>query len=209
MSNINEIISIVNFITLIFSYLLFSYFYTLSIQPFKREKKRGQKAWKQCKNFRIIGSFFESIAVMNLILWIWFPLHLVDTWIINSNIWIGFIIAIIIVIPCCIIMYLGLKAAGSESLSPSKETKMYRGIYCYIRHPQTLGEFPLFVATSFAVNSWFLVIVSSLYVIIYIPIMIYYEEKDLLLRFGNKYRIYRESTGGLFPKFRSKKRRVY
>jgi protein-S-isoprenylcysteine O-methyltransferase Ste14 len=208
MSIINEIISIVNLISLILSYVLFSYFYTLSIQPFKREKKRGQKAWKQCKNFRIIGIFFESIAVMNLILWIWFPLPIVDSWIISMNFWVGIIIAIIIAIPCGIVMYLGLKAAGSESLTPSKETIMYSGIYRYIRHPQTLGEFPFFIAISFAVNSWFLVMISFLYIIIYIPIMINYEEKDLLLRFGYNYQIYQKSTGALFPKFRTKKRDV-
>lgn len=200
------ILGIVNFSSLLLSYLLFSYLYVLSIQPVKREVKYGEKVWSNCKKLRVMGSFFEFIAIINLVLWIWFPLPVVDTWIISLNVWVGIIIAIIIAIPCCIIMFLGLKAAGSESLSPSKETEMYGGIYRYIRHPQTLGEFPLFVAISFAVNSWFLVIISSLYIMIYVPIMIYFEEKDLLMRFGNSYQVYRESVGVLFPKIRNKKR---
>jgi len=93
-----------------------------------------------------------------------------------------------------------MKDAGSETLSPSKDTKMYGGIYNYIRHPQTLGEFPTFVAISFFFNSWFLVILSSVYIIIYTPIMIHYEEIDLTKRFGEKYKEYQKRTGALFPK---------
>ena len=140
--------------------------------------------------------------MVNLLMWIWFPLPILDTWIISSNIWIGIIIAICIAIPCCIILCLGIKAAGSETLSPSKDNEMYGGIYRYIRHPQSLGEFPLFIALSFAFNSWFLVMISSLFIIIYIPIMIYYEEKDLIKRFGDKYREYQKNTGALLPKLR-------
>ena len=206
MNAVVNIFGIINFSFLLLSYLLFSYLYILSIQPVKRERKYGKKAWKVCKRLRIIGGLFELIAVINLVLWISFPLPLVATWMISLNVWVGIIIAIIIAIPCCIIMFLGLKAAGSESLSPSKETAMYGGIYRYIRHPQTLGEFPLFVAISFAVNSWFLVIISLIYIMVYVPIMIYYEEKDLLMRFGDSYQVYRESVGALFPKIRNKKR---
>ena len=31
--------------------------------------------------------------------------------------------------------------------------------------------------------------------------MIYYEEKDLVRRFGDSYREYQKRTGALFPKF--------
>lgn len=196
------IIAIINFSVFIISCLIMSYVYTLSIQPVKRAEKYGDKAWRDCKKFRSIGGFFELISVINFILWIWFPLPLVDTCIISSNIWIGIIIAICITVPCCTIMYLGIKAAGSETLSPSKYTEMYGGIYSHIRHPQTLGEFPLFIAISFAINSWFLVIFSAIFIIIYIPIMIHYEEKDLIRRFGGKYREYQKNTGAIFPKLR-------
>jgi len=178
------------------------YLYILSIQPVTRVEKYGEKAWNQCKRFRSIGGLFELISVVNLLLWIWFPLPLVNLWIVNPNIWVGITSAILIAVPCCIIMFLGIKAAGSETLSPSKDTEMYGGIYRYIRHPQSLGEFPLFIAISFALNSWFLVLISLLFIIIYIPIMIYYEEKDLVKRFGDKYREYQKITGALFPKFR-------
>jgi protein-S-isoprenylcysteine O-methyltransferase Ste14 len=146
------------------------YFYTLSIQPMKRSEKYGDKAWKDCKKFRSIGGLAEFISIANLILWIWFPLPVINEWIISSNIWIGI--------------------------------KMYSGIYNYIRHPQTLGEFPMFIAMSFMFNSWFLVILSSLFIIIYTPIMIHYEEIDLVRRFGEKYTEYQKRTGALFPKLK-------
>jgi protein-S-isoprenylcysteine O-methyltransferase Ste14 len=43
-----------------------------------------------------------------------------------------------------------------------------------------------------------------IYIIVYVPIMIHYEEKDLIRRFGEKYREYQKSTGALFPKIRKK-----
>jgi len=196
------LIATINFISLLASFFIMGYFYILSLQPMKREEKYGEKAWKQCKTFRTIGGLGELISVINLILWIWFPLPIVGEWIISLNIWVGVIIGLIILVPCLIIMFKGIQDAGSETLAPSKETEMYGGIYKYIRHPQTLGEFPTFVAVAFMFNSWFLVIISAAFIILYTPIMIHYEEKDLTKRFGQKYIEYQKKTGALFPKLR-------
>lgn len=196
------LIPIINFVILIVSFIIMSYLYTLSVQPKKRSEEYGDKAWKQCQFFRTIGGFFELISIINLILWIWFPLPIVDSWRISENIWIGIIIGICILIPCGILLTIGIIEAGSETLAPSKDTQMYGGIYNYIRHPQTLGEFPMFVAVSFILNSWFLVLFSTIGIVIYIPIMIYYEEKDLVRRFGKEYIEYKERTGALFPKLK-------
>lgn len=62
----------------------------------------------------------------------------------------------------------------------------------------------MFPALAFMFNSWFLVIISSIFIIIYIPIMIHYEEKDLVKKYGEKYIEYQKSTGALFPKLRKK-----
>jgi protein-S-isoprenylcysteine O-methyltransferase Ste14 len=195
-------IAIINFIMLIISLFLFSLLYVLSIQPAKHSEKYGEKAWEDCKKLRSISGFFEMIVLISIILWIWFPLPLVNTWIISQNIWVGVIVAACITIPCLILMFKGIIDAGSETLTPSKETEMYGGIYKYIRHPQSAGEFPTFIAMGFLVNSWFLVVLMSIYIILYIPIMVYYEEKDLIRRFGEKYVNYQSQTGALFPKFR-------
>ncbi len=143
------------------------------------------------------------VMLLNLILWIWFPIPEL-VWLVHLNPWVGITIGVIILIPCTVVWILGIKAAGSESMTPSTETKMYGGIYKHIRHPQTLGEFPWFVVCALFLNSLFLVIWTTLFIIIYTPIMIHYEEKDLVKRFGDAYREYQQRTGALFPKIRKR-----
>jgi len=193
----------INFSSLIGSLFFFSCFYALSVQPAKREKKKGSQAWRQCMQLRIIASLFEFVIILNMILWIWFPIPLVS-WKIYENYINSILIGVIISIPFLIILLKGTKDAGKETIQPSKETQMYGGIYNYIRHPQSLGEFPLFVTIAFIVNSWFLVFLMSIYIIIYVPIMVNYEEQDLIRRFGEHYKQYQKKTGALFPKIRKR-----
>lgn len=189
----------INFISLLVSILLFCVLYTLSLQPKKRSESRGEKAWRECALFRTFAGVFEFIITVNVILWIWFPIPLLDLRI-HTNYLFGIIIGLTIAIPGGIIMAKGMIDAGSETAKPSKETEMYGGIYKYIRHPQSLGEFPIFIALGFFVNSWTIVIIMTLFVVIYVPIMIYYEEKDLIRRFGDSYKKYQKTTGVFFPK---------
>ncbi len=188
----------INLISLILSLILISVFYTISIQPMKRSEKHGEKAWKECRNLRAISTIFLLTAAINSFLWIWYPIPSLS-WKVSDEPIISIIISIIIVIPCLTIMILGEIAAGKESLVPSKETEMYGGIYNYIRHPQTIGEFPLYIALGFFINSWFIIGISSLYCLIYIPIMVHFEEEDLVKRFGDSYKEYQKRTGAVFP----------
>ncbi|MBN1216178.1 MAG: hypothetical protein JXA99_12150 [Candidatus Lokiarchaeota archaeon] len=119
----------------------------------KKKEKMGEKAWKYCEKVRMLSGLFEFIVIINFFLWIWFPLPIVQGWIINKNMWIGVIIFVIVMIPLMLIMIKRVSDAGSDTLSPSKETQMYGGIYKYIRYPQTLGEFSMFIAFGFIVNS--------------------------------------------------------
>ncbi|TXT67409.1 MAG: conserved membrane protein of unknown function [Promethearchaeota archaeon] len=202
MNSTTDIISLINFLSLVISIGTFGILYIISLQPMKRSRTRGEKAWEESKQYRMIGGFLELVSVINIILWIWFPLPAIGDWKISEQFWVGIVIGVFILVPCVSIMTKGMIDAGSESLAPSQENEMYGGIYKYIRHPQTIGEFPIYVALAFMVNSWFLVFFATICIIIYIPIMIYYEEKDLVLRFGDKYREYQKTTGALFPKFR-------
>ncbi|HDZ17846.1 hypothetical protein LCGC14_0719920 [marine sediment metagenome] len=193
----------INLSILFLSLFLFCYFYTLSIQPVKREEKRGDIAWKECTFFRYLSWFFNLIIGISFILWMWFPIPFLN-WKIHSDYLVCFLIGVVFSIPFLMLLLKSMKDAGSESLHPSKKTTMYRGIYNYIRHPQILGEFPLFVTGAFIVNSWFLLLLMIVFVLVYTPIMIYYEEKDLLRRFGDDYRDYQKRTGALFPVIRKK-----
>ncbi|MBY8988671.1 MAG: isoprenylcysteine carboxylmethyltransferase family protein [Candidatus Lokiarchaeota archaeon] len=193
----------INFSVLFLSLFLFCYFYTLSIQPVKREGKRGERAWKECTILRYLSWFFNLTMCISFLIWIWFPIPFLD-WKIHPTYLTCILIGIGLGTPFFIILLKAMKDAGSESLYPSRATIMYGGIYNYIRHPQTLGEFPMFVSLAFFVNSWFLVFLMVVFIIVYPPIMIYYEEKDLVRRFGDDYRDYQQRTGAIFPKIRKK-----
>lgn len=169
--------------------------------PFIREKKRGEKAWEESARYRSFFGIFELGMIICIFLWIWFPIPQLS-WLINQNIFISIFIGICISIPSLLLLIKGMKDAGEESLHPSKETKMFGGIYRHIRHPQNLGEFSLFIVLAFCINSLFLVLWVTTNVIILILIVSYFEEKDLVERFGESYIKYKQTTGAFFPKIR-------
>ncbi|TFF90316.1 MAG: hypothetical protein EU548_03620, partial [Promethearchaeota archaeon] len=116
----------INFICLILGVMLFCYFYTISLQPKKRSKTKGEQAWKQASLHRTIAGFFEFTIVLNIVLWIWFPIPQLN-WKIHPNFLIGFIIGVIITIFGLILMIKGMIDAGSETIRPSETTEMYGG----------------------------------------------------------------------------------
>lgn len=170
----------------------------------KREEKHGEKAWEESKKIRIACGIFETIVLINNFLWILVPVDSLQWQIAESYVTL-IILAVVLSTPFLIIMVKGMMDAGKETMEPSKDTEMYGGIYKYIRHPQSLGEFPLFVTFAILTNSWFMVILSALLVIIYVPIMVKIEEEDLIKRFGESYKEYQKKTGALLPKFHTKK----
>lgn len=193
-------IALLNFIILNISGILLVYFSKIGAMPASREEKRGEKAWEECARYRSLVGVFELIMVTNMLLWIWFPIPNMKG-VVYNNFLVSIVIGLSIAIPSLCLLLKGLKDAGKESLHPSKDTIMFGGIYQYIRHPQNFGELSLFIALAFAINSLFLVLWSIISVIIYLPIIIYFEEKDLVKRFGKAYIEYRHYTGILIPKF--------
>ncbi len=183
----------------ILSLLLFSVLYFFSLMPMTLSERWGERSWKDCRNLRLAASFFEIVAVVTPILWIWFPIPGL-AWEIFPNWWIGIIVGIVIIVPGAVLMYKGVKDAGKETLTPSKESEMYGGIYMYIRHPQSIGELPMFPALALCLNSWFLFIIMTAFILIYMPIMLIFEERDLVKRFGEPFKEYQKTTGAYFPK---------
>lgn len=195
-----DLIPWLNLLSLHISALMFSYLSIISVMPVTREEKRGEKAWKECYQFRIIMSIFAFLMVINTILWIWIPVPEFN-WRIHPDPFFGFLIGVFITIPCIIILIKAIQDGGEEHMKPSKETKLHGGIYQYIRHPGVWGEMPLYIVVALLVNSLFLVIWMIFFVVLYVPIYIYFEEKDLIKRFGAPYIEYRNQTGALIPKF--------
>jgi protein-S-isoprenylcysteine O-methyltransferase Ste14 len=175
------------------------YFYIKSAMPAHLEEKVGEKAWLDCKRFRSYSAVFLSILVVQMFLWVWFPIPGL-TIIVHPNPLIPILLGVILAIPLTAILMLGVRDAGKETMSPSKDTELFGGIYRYIRHPQMVGELPWFIIIALFLNSFFLVLYSVFVLMISFPIIIYFEEKDLVKRFGAKYVEYRKRTGCVFPK---------
>lgn len=192
-------VSWLNFLTLIICSFLFSFFYLRSVKPAALDKKIGAIAYKKCAFYRSISSIFMLIVSANYILYFWFPLPLAMPKTFPWEWWISAAIAIVIAIPSLYLMYRGIKDAGEETMRPKKEHIMYGGIYRRIRHPQAVGELPLWWVIAFLVHSPFLVLISFAY----IPVWYYWckaEEKDLLIRYGIAYKEYTDQVGFWFPK---------
>jgi protein-S-isoprenylcysteine O-methyltransferase Ste14 len=193
------IISWSNFLLINIFTILAWYFYIKSAMPAHLEEKIGEKAWNDCKRFRRFSAFFLSILVIQMILWVWFPIPGL-TIIVHPNPLIPSLLGVIIATPLTAILMQGIRDAGKETMSPSQDTELFRGIYKYIRHPQMVGELPWFILIALFLNSLFLILYSIFVLMIIFPITIHYEEKDLVKRFGSEYIEYRKRTGCIFPK---------
>lgn len=193
----------VNFISLIVFSIVFSILYVLSVRPAHLEQKIGEKAYRRCTLYRMLMLIPMLIAMVNFVLYYFYPLP-VDPFSRRFPwpYWVNIILALIIGIPTIIVFIRGNIDAGKETMMPDKSHTMYGGIYQKIRHPQALGEAPMWIWFGFLLNSPFITIFSLLY----LPIWYWWcveEEKDLLLRYGNSYAEYMQRTGMFFPRRKS------
>jgi len=189
----------INFSILVISSVLFTLYYVKSVGPADLTTKIGRSAYHKCAMYRRVASIFMGIAAVNYILYYWFPLPLSLPTTFPWPWWVSAIIAVFIGIPSMYLMLRGVRDAGEETMRPKREHEMYGGIYQKIRHPQAVGEFPLWWMIAFLVHSPFLVLFSFLY----IPVWYYFcvaEEKDLILRYGADYQDYMQKVGFWIPK---------
>jgi protein-S-isoprenylcysteine O-methyltransferase Ste14 len=166
--------------------------------PVTREGTKGEGAWEECAKLRSISFVFAGIMIVNTVLWILFPIPELS-WAINPEPLFGIIVGTIIGVPCIIILMIAMRDAGKEMHAPQKGIQLHGGIYRKIRHPGAVGEMPLYVVIALYVNSLFLTIWMTIFILVFTPIHIYYEEKDLLKRFGEEYAEYRRTTPAVFP----------
>lgn len=191
----------INFATLLVCSVIFSVCYAKSVAPAQLERKLGPKAYPLCGWYRVMACSFMTLAGVNYVVYYWYPLQEVPEILRTFSwpYWISEWIALIITIPCGFLMCRGMYDAGQETVTPRKEQPMYGGIYNHMRHPQAVGEFPLWWTFAFLAHSPFLVLFSF----VYAPIWYYFcvvEERDLVLRFGEPYKSYQKRVGCLWPK---------
>ena len=189
----------INLVVLVFSSLLFLYFYIRSVSPATLEKILGPGAYARCGRDRIIASLFEMLILINYFIYFFHPLPVPLPDRFPWDWWVSILIAFAIAIPSITLMVAGLKDAGEEALHPRKEHGMFGGIYTRIRHPQAAGEVFLWWVFAFLLNSPFLVLFSFIFIPIFI-MLCFAEEQDLLWRYGDAYADYCKRTGAFFPR---------
>eukprot|EP01084_Bolivina_argentea_P256279 431408_1 len=196
----------INFSCLVSSSVLFAYLYARSVSPVQFKKHYGEKVSFKYATYLRQGCF--AIMFMSFYHFWKYPsnrLKKVETKLgipskFSFSTQTRNILSWLIAIPATIIELWGLYEAGYESLRPSKDTKMYGGIYNYIRHPQAVGEFPFWWIAALYLDSPAMFAFSTVF---YLPVWYWWckvEEKDLLLKYGDTYKEYMTKTGFWFPK---------
>jgi protein-S-isoprenylcysteine O-methyltransferase Ste14 len=80
----------------------------------------------------------------------------------------------------------------------AREQLIIRGIYAKVRHPLYLGLVLIFLGY-FLVSGTVGALIHLSCLIGYLPFGIYYEEKNLLKKYGSAYSDYRKSVPAIFP----------
>ena len=192
-------ITYVNLIGLFVTLVLTHVFYSRSVQPAKLSNKIGDRAYKVCGIYRNLASISMMLHVAGYIIYFFYPLPIGLAQKFPWGWTVSIIIAVGIALPALYLMIRGVIDAGEETMSPKKEHRMYGGIYQRIRHPQAMGELPIWLVIAFLLDSPFLVLLS----IVWIPFFFWWcfiEERDLVLRYGDAYEEYRRRVGMFFPK---------
>ena len=189
----------INFASLVIASLFFLYFYVLSVSPAALEKLTDTGAYRKCGNYRVVAILFELITVINYVVYYFYPLPTPLPRTFTWPYWISAVIAGVILVPSAALMVVGMVHAGEEASRPKKEHQMYAGIYKFIRHPQATGEVFIWWIIAFFLNSPFLAVFSFIYIPIFL-MMCAAEDHDLVLRFGDDFVSYYQSTGAFWPK---------
>jgi protein-S-isoprenylcysteine O-methyltransferase Ste14 len=189
----------INLGVLVSSTILTTLFYIASTRVTALVQKMGDRGYRAATAYRIVSSFFMTLAGANYILYLFFPLPLPPLNRFPWPYWVSAVIATVLALPSLYLWVRGMIDAGKGSIIVPKKFKPYGGIYKKIRHPQTIGELVLWWVMALFLNSPFL----ALYSLVWIPAFIWFslaEERDLILRHGDYYRQLKKQTGFFLPK---------
>lgn len=197
----------INFVILLLSTVLTLLFYVRSVGPAALEQKVGPVAYARCTRYRAIAAVFMTLASVDYVVYAFYPIPLPLPVRFSWPYWVSALAAALIAIPAGILFVRGMMDAGEETMVVKQEHTLYGGIYRKIRHPQAAGEVWFWWVFAFLCDSPFLVIYSIVWLPIF-HVMSRAEERDLLIRYGDEYRAYLETTGMYFPRRRASAGRV-
>ena len=155
---------------------------------------------------------FASSLVLALLLWQWRPISEPVVWSVDSIVatqvlwavfWLGWAVLLISTFLINHFELFGLRQvfarlAGRDLPTPEFRTPLF---YRYVRHPIYLGFLLGFWAAPVMTAGHLLFSIATTG---YILVGIWFEERDLIAQFGNKYRHYRNQVGMLVPSRRSR-----
>jgi protein-S-isoprenylcysteine O-methyltransferase Ste14 len=199
MATVPSLGSLITAAGLLVTMFLTHVFYVKSVQPARMAQKIGDRAYQRATVYRYVASVAMLGHVAAMAAYRFYPLPMGLP---NDFAWgwsVSIVIALVIAAPLSYLMYRGAKDAGRETMTPDKEHTLYGGIYERIRHPQAVGETPLWIVIGLLLNSPFLVIFSLLW----IPLVVrwcFAEERDLVIRYGEPYLAYRRRVGMFIPR---------
>lgn len=172
-----------------------------------------KRAWTRIIPAEIERSTFVLAATfaLALIVWQWRPLPQL-VWSVDDPIASGIIFAIswsgwaILLISTFLISHFhlfGLSQGWARALKLNPETVDQKLVtplfYRWIRHPLYTGFIIAFwAAPQMSLGHLFFAIATTGYIFV----GIWFEERDLVTHFGDRYRIYRKNVGMVFPKLR-------
>ena len=149
---------------------------------------------------------FTTLALA-LLLWQWRPIAQPLVWELTNPVagialetvfWLGWIVLLISTFLINHFELFGLRQVFARLLGLRAPTQELRTplLYRHVRHPIYLGLLLAFWATPRMTAGHLLFALANTG---YVLIGIYFEERDLIAQFGDRYRVYREQVGMLLP----------
>eukprot|EP01083_Nonionella_stella_P060021 156970_1 len=209
--NNDQLISRINFASMLGSTALMCYLYRLSTTPSLTEKVWGGKdAPKMSRYLKYTAFLAAAVATYHFVL---YPQHKMEDVEDKLNIPTSFslskqwrqTIAICIAVPSLIAELMAWKEVGMAPLDPDNQDfvgyrELFGGIYNYVRHPIYFCEFTWFYTLSLLLDSPLLLIASG---VIFQPACYHMCKSDdyqLERQFGGEFKKYEKKTGFWLPK---------
>ncbi len=118
--------------------------------------------------------------------------------------WVGVGLGLLVV-PSVYAVLATLGANVSETVLTKKQQHLVTsGPYRFVRHPLYVAGLALFASVGLMAANWFILSWTALSLIGIRSVVIPQEESQLSAAFGDDYRKYRERTGALLPRSRSR-----
>jgi protein-S-isoprenylcysteine O-methyltransferase Ste14 len=114
--------------------------------------------------------------------------------------WLGVAIGVV-TIPSAWWLFRNLGRNVSETvLTKAHHSLVTTGPYQWVRHPLYATGGALLVAVGLIAANWFILLLATAAVVLVRVLVVPREERELIAKFGDDYRRYRERTGGMFPR---------